>query len=198
MQKAVPTQMEHAPDLTEFAPGHLQYHLRAEQPFSWFDAKGACALPVSLTLDRGAPLTLAGAGPHPLNIGGRVFVNAGSPETPEPGQLISESRALRAPVTLHPGQPHRIMVPAHVPEDAPPDLLIEIDLVKEHHFWGSALGHEPLRMVLASRRIAIRPARPDPTDMTEALMQLHDARAREDRYEAVIFLLLNQLSARDR
>lgn len=184
-------------DKTVFDPDNLQYDLHADHMVCCFNAAGVSAVPFTLTVGKGAPLSFYGSDPHPLRIGGRLCVNTGTLDLPVRGDLVWETRVAREPFVAEQGQRYRFALPVEVPAEAPPELMLEIDLVQEHRCWGSELGHRPLTLLLTNRRIAIKPAYSDPTDMSEALMQLHDARAREQRYEAMIFALLNKLPGRD-
>lgn len=182
---------------TIFDPENLHYDLRSEQPFCCFSGAGASSVPVTLSVGKGAPLELYDGGPEPVKIGAKLYVNAGLPEEPVRGALIGEYRADSDAFTAQKGRHYTRTMELFIGPEAPGELILDIDLVKEGHFWGADLGHRPMTMIVTQRRVAIRPAQPDPLDMTEALMRLHDARAREARYEAVIFSLLNQLNKRD-
>ena len=182
-----------APDQTAFDARNLTYSFRVDYPFCCFDAQGTTCIPVTLAIGKGAPLALYGEGEYPVMIGGRLFVNEGTMEAPQRGALIRDYRADSGPFSAEQGQHYARSMTVDVPAEAPCELLLDIDLVKEQCFWVADLGHAPLTLFLTSRRMAIRPDPSDPTDMTDALMRLHDARAREARYEAVIFSLLNQL-----
>jgi hypothetical protein len=187
------------PALSENAldPKTLHYDLRADQPFSCFNGAEVTVLPLTLSVGKGAPLDMHGVGPDPLRIGARIHVNDGTAEEPARGAFVGEYRADSTPFTAHKGLHYTRSMTIGIPRGAPSELILDIDLVKENHFWGSDLGHRPFTMVLTQRRVAFRPGQSDPLDMTETLMHLHDFRAREARYEAVIFSLLNQLSKRD-
>lgn len=186
-----------APVKSVFDPENLHYDLRADQPFCCFNSGDATVIPLTLSVGKGAPLELYDGSDSPVLIGGRLFANTGTPDEPQRGEMIGEYRAASGPFTAHKGQHYARTMMVGVPSGAPEELLLDVDLVKEQHFWGADVGHKPLTLVITKRRMAIRPAQPDPLDMSEALMNLHDARAREARYEAVIFSLLNQLSKRD-
>lgn len=195
-QPASPITAE-AADRAAFEPANLRYDLRAEQPFCCFSGGGVTAIPVTFSVGKGAPLALYDDSDTPVRIGAQLFVNAGTPEEPQRGALVGEYRADSGAFTAQKGRHYARSLSLCIAPEAPGELILDIDLVKENCFWGADLGHRPLRLLITQRRVAIRPAQPDPLDMTEALMQLHDARAREQRYEAVIFSLLNQLSKRD-
>lgn len=181
-----------------FDSQNLHYTLRTDQPFLCFSAAGTSSIPFSLSVGKGAPLALYGTEDDaPVKIGGQLYHNEGSPEEPVRGALISEYRAESEAFSAEKGRTYTRNMELFVDPDAPGQLILDIDLVWETRFWGRELGHTPLSLIVARRHVAIRPAQPDPLDMTEALMRLHDARAREARYEAVIFALLNQLSKRD-
>lgn len=187
------------PALTEiqFDPENLHYDLRAEQPFCCFSGPGISAIPITLSVGKGAPLSLYDDGVDPVRIGALLHVNEGTPEEPVRGALIGEYRADSDAFSAQKGLHYTRNMEIYISPEAPAELILDIDLVKETQFWGAEMGHRPLTMIVTQRRVAIRPAQPDPLDMTEALMRLHDSRAREARYEAVIFALLNQLSKRD-
>lgn len=178
-------------------PEKLHFDLRADQPFCWFNASDVTVIPLSLSVGKGAPLTLHDDRPDGVRIGGRLYVNEGTVEEPSRGTLLGEYRADSAPFTAHKGLHYSRSMTVGIPSGSPDTLLLELDLVEETRFWGAEVGYTPVTLVLSQRRVAMPPAQPDPFDMNETLMQLHDARAREARYEAVIFALLNQLSKRD-
>ncbi|MBW4985509.1 hypothetical protein KZZ07_23495 [Mameliella sp. CS4] len=180
-----------------FDSTNLHYDLRVEQPFFCFSGEGTTSVPVTLSVGKGAPLALYGDDPEPVKIGAKLYVNAGLPEEPVRGALVGEYRADSDAFAAQKGRHYTRNMLVSVAADVPGELILDIDLVKEGQFWGADLGHRPLSLVVTQRRVAIRPAQVDPLDMTEALMRLHDARAREARYEAVIFSLLNQLDKRD-
>lgn len=180
-----------------FASTNLHYDLRVEQPFFCFSGEGTTSVPVTLSVGKGAPLALYGDGPEPVKIGAKLYVNAGLPEEPVRGALVGEYRADSDAFSAEKGRHYTRNMLVSVAADTPGELILDIDLVKEGLYWGADQGHRPLTMIVTQRRVAIRPAQADPLDMTEALMRLHDARAREARYEAVIFSLLNQLDKRD-
>lgn len=182
---------------TLFDPENLHYSLRAEQPFCCFSGEGVTAVPITLSVGKGAPLALYGDEPTPVRIGALLHVNEGTPEEPVRGASIGEYRADSEAFSAQKGLHYTRNMEIFVGPEAPAELILDIDLVIETRFWGAEMGHQPLTLIITSRRMAIRPAMHDPLDMTEALMRLHDARAREARYEAVIFSLLNQLSKRN-
>ena len=185
-----------APTENPLDPQNLHFDLRAEQPFCCFSAVGTTSIPVSLSVGKGAPLDLYAEDGESVRIGAQLYANDGTPEEPVRGALVGEYRADSAPFTAQKGLHYTRNMVVTVPSGAPDELILDIDLVWETRFWGVDLGHRPMTLIITQRRMAIRPAHPDPLDMTEALMRLHDARARETRYEAVIFALLNQLSKR--
>lgn len=183
----------------EFGPQNLQFDLRVDQPFCCFDGENVSAIPVTLSIGRGAPLTMHDTDSLvPVLIGARLFANVGEDEEPVRGALLGEFRAHCDAFVAQKALHYSRALEVATPPDAPAEMLLDIDLVWEGKFWGSDIGHKPMTLRITQRRVAIRPAQPDLLDMTEALMTLHDARAREARYEAVIFALLNQLSERDR
>jgi len=186
-----------AAETAAFEPRNLHYDLRADQPFVCFSGAGLTTVPVTLSVGKGAPLSLYDGSARAVTIGAQLFVNTGVAEEPQRGALIGEYRAESGPFVAHKGQHYARSLPLYIAPEMPGELILVIDLVKETCFWGADLGHKPLTLLVTQRRVAIRPAQPDPLDMTEALTQLHETRARELRYEAVIFSLLNQLSKRD-
>jgi hypothetical protein len=186
-----------SPPKNALDPQTLHFEVRADQPFFCFNDGDVTVIPLTLSVGKGAPLTLHDDSPDQVRIGARLYVNEGSADEPLPGALLGEYRADSAPFTAQKALHYTRSMTVGIPSGVPGELLLDLDLVKEGHFWGADLGHKPVRLILTQRRVAIRPAQPDPLDMTETLMQLHDARAREARYEAVIFSLLNQLSKRD-
>ena len=77
----------------QFDPKTLHYDLRAEQPFCCFSNTGSTAIPVTLSVGKGAPLDLYDGGEAPLKIGARIYANSGLPEEPVRGAQIGEYRA---------------------------------------------------------------------------------------------------------
>lgn len=187
-----------APDDTSaFESRNLHFDLRIDQPFCCFDAGGTTSIPVTLSVGKGAPLDLYGSGEMQILIGAKLYANTGTPDEPVRGALVGEYRADSGPFTAQKGRHYGRAIAVTVPSDVPEELIFDLDLVWEGSCWGADLGHVPTTMIITTRRVALRPAQSDPLDMTETLMQLHDVRAREARYEAVIFSLLNQLGKRD-
>lgn len=195
-QTAPETSPDTGPDTGVFDPRNLHFALRIDQPFCCFDTGGASCIPVTLSVGKGAPLELYGSGPMQILIGARLYANTGTPDEPERGALVGEYRAASGPFTAQKGRHYGRAIAVTLPENAPEELVFDFDLVWEGRCWGQDLGHVPTTMIVTKRRVALHPTQPDPLDMTETLMQLHDARAREARYEAVIFSLLNRLDKR--
>lgn len=192
----------------------LQYKLSVHSDFVFFDSTGFGTVEVILSFGAGAPISLA-AGSNPLNVGARVFALT-KPEKRKSwihslkkrdreaagAALVGEFRAETGPFVAEKAReylfPISIDIPSELPKTASggdPELVLEIDLVQEGKFWLSDIGHQ--KLVLPIQRgyhLSTKPGA-DSVDLRRARRTQFERIRREERYEAIIFSLLNKLKS---
>ena len=181
-----------------FAPPQFQFRLQLVSDFAFADCTGTLVLHLRLIIGRGAPIQLfAGNGESTIRIGARLFEQRGSHNDPQRGALLTETRVAAAPFEARRGEASEHALILAIPPQADGPMVLEIDLVKEMHFWFSELGHPPLTLPIQPRAMIVRPEMDTAHDLARLSETFHAKRQREEHQEAVIFALLNQLRKRD-
>ncbi|TNB48472.1 hypothetical protein FF124_09110 [Martelella lutilitoris] len=177
----------------QFSPENFQYALESCNSFSYFDHSGRTVLALRLIMGKGAPVALY-EGERALTIGARLYRNIGSFQTPKKGDFLDEFRIQTAGFELRKGAVVELPMMITLPENPDYEMMLEVSLVKELQFWLCDIGHPPLILPVARRHAIIVPDRDAPHHFDASIASSADIRAREARYEGIIFALLNQLS----
>lgn len=171
---------------------NFHFILQPNVDFAVFDRLNTAIIGVTMIMGKG-PATILYEGDTPIKLGARIYRNDGTQEKPKFGAQVAEFRAESEKITLRKGGSHQFHIVVTLPEVIDDNLVLEISLVKESHFWLSDLGHSTLILPLVRRHMVAPFEKDDPYHIADALVSLEEYRRREARYEAIIFALLKQL-----